>query len=889
MSNDAPKKNAGIVLPPPDAKVHTTACAYCIVGCGYRAYTWPVGQQGGPAAEENALGTNFPGDVFNPWVSPNQQAIVKVDGEDHHLAVLPDFEAAAVNPSGNHSVRGGVLATKCYHPAAPTKDRLQYPQIRINGRLTPVDWETALEVMAAVSRHVLDRYGESAWAMKTYSYEFFENTYAISKLAFEAIQTPAFAVHDKPAMGNDTAGMDDAGIKTFSAAYPDWSRADVLFISGTDPFETKTVVFTEWMMPSGATIIMVMPRRTAGVAFAEKHGGIFLQINPGTDTLLHLAINRLLLENGWEDEPFIQRWIANEWEIDSGFGRGTRNTPWQWRTTWGQIGAASYEQYKAWLLDYAPAELDFAAQQTGFEPAQIRHVAEVLSGAGGQRPKVSFGFEKGNYWSNNYTNTASFAALALLCGSGNRPGRVVSRLGGHQRGWMGAAPYPRDKSPARLPGRRRIELDLDRWVESGQVRFTWVIGTTWTGAMAASDELARRLRSQTVENPHQPDSTDKQQIIDTLIRRVDSGGMVLVDSDIYPIEPLGTELADIVLPAAQWGEHDGTRCNGERRLRLYSKFCDPPGEAKPDWWAISRFASKLGFKGFEWPDANAVFEESARFSRGDILDYYPLVWKARRDETPAHQMLRGLGTTGIQTPIRLEDDRLVGTVRLHDSTLQLGTPQGPTTHAKWLTHFATHSGKALLIKSPWELFSDFYQRIKPDSQKGEYWVTMGRINEAWQSGFDTLRQRFLRDRWPESFVEIHPQDAADEQLESGDLVRIWSDDILVQTGGFHHVRGDSYSFTQLMQAGHIRQGRGEMQAVVIVTDSVKPGVLFAYFLYGKRTANSLVHRVPDPITNNYRYKLGKGQIERLGESPYKRELLRMSFKPRHHAGPSGSG
>ena len=76
--------------------------------------------------------------------------------------------------------------------------------------------------MAAVSRHVLSEYGESAWAMKTYSYGFFENTYAITKLAFQAVQTPAFCVHDKPSMGNDTPGVDDAGIKTFSASYEDW-------------------------------------------------------------------------------------------------------------------------------------------------------------------------------------------------------------------------------------------------------------------------------------------------------------------------------------------------------------------------------------------------------------------------------------------------------------------------------------------------------------------------------------------------------------------------------------------------------------------------------------------------------------------------------------------
>ena len=53
-----------VPLPPKDANVHTTACDYCVVGCGYKVYTWPVGQEGGPKPEENALGAGFPGNVL---------------------------------------------------------------------------------------------------------------------------------------------------------------------------------------------------------------------------------------------------------------------------------------------------------------------------------------------------------------------------------------------------------------------------------------------------------------------------------------------------------------------------------------------------------------------------------------------------------------------------------------------------------------------------------------------------------------------------------------------------------------------------------------------------------------------------------------------------------
>ena len=253
-------------------------------------------------------------------------------------------------------------------------------------------------------------------------------------------------------------------------------------------------------------------------------------------------------------------------------GRGTRNTPWQWRTTWGQLGT-DFDGYRDWLFEQPHAELDRAAEITGVPKDRIVQAAEIIAKPiDGVRPKTSFGFEKGNYWSDNYLNTASCAALGLLCGSGNRPGRMISRLWGHQRGWMGAAPYPRSASPNRLSGRRRQEIDLDRWVESGNLRLAWVIGTTWTQAMAASNEFADRFIELTRDNPNQVTSADVDQASEALIRRADSGGMVVVDQDIYFRSPIGDVIADLVLPAATWGEEKFSRCNGKRRLRLYSKF-----------------------------------------------------------------------------------------------------------------------------------------------------------------------------------------------------------------------------------------------------------------------------------------------------------------------------
>jgi arsenite oxidase large subunit len=719
-----------------------------------------------------------------------------------------------------------------------------------------------------------------------YSYQYFENTYAITKLAMNTIGTPAIAPHDKCSATNDATGLDDAGINSFAACYEDWGESEVIFMSGVDPYETKTTMFTQWIMPGSKKLIFVTPHRTMGVAYGQQNGGLWLPIIPGTDTVLHLALARLIVENGWQDQEFIDKWVAKRWEVDSGYGRGTRNTGWQWRTTWG-TWQSDWEDFKKWILEQEEAKLENAATITGLNADDIRKAAEMIAKpkADGSRPKTSFMLEKGNYWSNNYMNTASISTLGLICGAGNRPGRVISRGGGHQRGWMGAGGGSGWLSPEKYPGRRKKSFNLDRWVMNDKVKFAWVIGTTWTAGMMASQALADKMFQLTRGNPHQISNLDRKAIFETLKQRVDSGGMVMVDSDIYPCVPVGTEFADIVLPAATWGEEDFTRCNSERRLRLYSKFYDAPGEAKPDWWAVMKFAQKMGFDQdgqYRWKDSNDIFEEAARFGRGDVLNYQPLVVKAKQQGMRGHELLRTLGTEGIQTPVRLKDGQLVGTKRLHDPANDWGSIEGPEVHQRWLYSFDTHSGKAVLLKSPWKYagWLQFYEAAKPRADKGEIWVTNGRVNETWQSGFDDLRKPYLAQRWPYPMIIIHPADAKSKGIESGDFVQVYNDTVYIQIGEPQGVQDEDLNFNTLLKNGHIRTTEGQFVAVAIVSEEMREGVAMANFNYPQAPANSIVHAVPDPMTNNYRYKLGRGVLTKVGESPYKHSFTSMSLKPR---------
>jgi arsenite oxidase large subunit len=759
--------------------------------------------------------------------------VVQIDGVQHNVIVIPDGTTQVVNVRGDHSVRGGTLAQKLYSPETPTKDRLQQPQLRAGSRLVPISWDAALNLVADLSKYVMQKYGELAWGMKTYSYQYYENTYAITKLALGAIKTPCLAPHDKPSWGDDTPGLGDAGVDAFSAAYEDWRLAEVVYVSGVSWYETKSIMFQEWVQPGGAKLIVVNPRKDFTAAYAEKRGGLHLQVIPGTDTVLNNAIARVILESGWEDREFIGQRTASTDDLALEVG-------WR-RKTFG----VTFEQFKEFILSDDTYRPENAEGVTGVPADQIRRAAELMARPlpDGRRPRTSVMLEKGNYWGHNYENTASLASLGLLVGAGGRVGQALSRAGGHQRGMLQAASYPKDKSPDSYQG-NKIELNLDRWVVNGNVRFMWVIGTTWLAAMGASQHLGQVVTKLTRGTEPQLDNltpADLNRATDLLKARIDNGGMVLVQQEIYTNAL--TEFADIVLPAATWSEEDFTRMQGERRLRIYSKIMNPPGDAKPDWWIVSQVATRMGFDGFHWSDSNAVFEEAAERSRGTVQDYAALVGLAQAQGKRGHELLRELGTTGIQCPIRQENGRLEGTTRLHTEK------------------FATKSGKAVFVKGDWNSVKPFQEEFAPKGN--ELWVTNMRINEHWQTQFDDKRIPYRWARFPANMLEINPKDAAARGIESGDWVMVENDQVLTQTGGRYAAR---------------------FKAIAYLTDQVPAGVTSSYFNFNQGTletaANSVVPGLTDPINNRYRFKLGKGRISRVGPSEFKNKL---SFVPRNIA------
>ena len=184
---------------------------------------------------------------------------------------------------------------------------------------------------------------------------------------------------------------------------------------------------------------------------------------------------------------------------------------------------------------------------------------------------------------------------------------------------------------------------------------------------------------------------------------------------------------------------------------------------------------------------------------------------------------------------------LKGTVRIHEET------------------FGIASGKAIFVKGDWKNVQPFQDQLAPSN--GELWVTNMRVNEHWQSQADDVRIPYRWQRFPANILEINPADAADHGIESGDEVVVENDAVIDQVGDSHPA-----SFS----------------GVAYVTDQVPPGVTCSYFIFKQEqlatAANSVTSGQADPINNRYRFKLGKGRLRRVGESPLKHT---MSFVPRN--------
>jgi anaerobic selenocysteine-containing dehydrogenase len=239
-------------VPPKSAKVHTSACQYCNVGCGYKIYTWPVA--------DTPKSTPKPAGPLGDWVSPTFVTRARVDGKDSYIAVVPDRDCI-VN-KGDHSPRGGTNAltvyTKRKHPLTDPTERTLYPQVRDarNRKLRRVSWDEALDRIADKIKGALDNRGPSSIGLWGADHLSPEMNFATTKLFFAPGPTGLYnpslgpdagvavrAIHNRPKWNSEHPSIEKnfGSNNTLLYSYRDFELADTVLLSGANSYVTGTV------------------------------------------------------------------------------------------------------------------------------------------------------------------------------------------------------------------------------------------------------------------------------------------------------------------------------------------------------------------------------------------------------------------------------------------------------------------------------------------------------------------------------------------------------------------------------------------------------------------------------------------------------------------------
>jgi arsenite oxidase large subunit len=731
---------------PAGAKEHNVTCHYCIVGCGYKAYTWPMNTQG--TATSNWSGEDLSQQQpleTAAWYAPSMYNVVKQNGQNVHLVIKPDTDCV-VN-SGLGSVRGARMAENRRSDVTGTQmQRLTDPLVWRYGTWQPTTWDDALDLVARVTARVIDKDNEDDLFVSMFDHGGsaggYENTWGTGKLYFESMKVKHCRIHNRPAYNSEVHSTRDMGVDELNYNYADYEVTDTIFLIGANPLETQTNLFLNHMMPgmrNGARVLVVDPRRTVTVNACEEVAGaenvMHLQINSGTDLALFNALFTHIADQGWVDADFIAA-----------------------STIQGDVAVAEDAQHPSALGSFEAARATCklsaaeAAEICGVAEADIIKAAEWIAKPkdDGSRRKTVTAYEKGIIWGNdNYRTVGALVNVALATGNIGREGGGVCRLGGHQEGYY----RPSDAHV----GRPAPYIDQLLIAGQGKVHHIWANDHYKTTLNASEFKRIYNKRTNMVkEAMDASQGKTRAEQVDAIVAAIDAGGIFSVNVDIIHSQ-IG-QAAHVILPAVEAGEMNLTSMNGERRLRLTEKYMDGPGQSMPDCLIAARMANHLErvlaedgradyaaqFKGYDWQTEEDAFMDG--YNKGN-----PEVTYAR---------LRDMGTNGVQEPVTgFADGKLVGTARLYENGV--------------FNRHGREDGKALFCLGAWRGL----QAPGKDAQKAAYrfLINNGRSNLNWQNWFLDQDNDFATDRFPLPIIQINPDDATELGLKNGDIAEIHND------------------------------------------------------------------------------------------------------------------
>lgn len=663
---------------------------------------------------------------------------------------LRDGAAIGLSPNPDGPVNLGMACPKGWESlnVLQSADRGTTPLLRNrSGRLEPVDWDVAMRVFCARFKELQLEHGPESVAWLGTGQIATEELALLGALAKFGMGMVHGDGNTRQCMATAvTAYKQSFGFDAPPFTYEDLEESDCLVFVGANVCIAHPILWERVMRNRRQPEILVIdPRRTETAMNATQH----LALKPKSDLVLFYGLARILIENDWIQRDFIDRHTNG------------------------------FDEFAAAVQAYTP---DRVAEATGISIEAQYRAARTIH----ERPRVSFWWTMGVNQSHEGVRTAqSLINLALMTGNIGRPGTGANSITG-QCNAMGSRLY---SNTTNLLGgrdftRRADREDVSRLLQIDVRRIP--DRNSWAYPEILKGILDGKIRGLWVIATNPAHSWINQSQCRDILDRLD----FLVVQDMYSTTETVRE-ADLYLPAAGWGEKEGTFINSERRIGLHKKVAAAPGQALADFQIFRLIARYWGCDDVlqEWTSPEAVFQILKRLSAGQpcditgIRDYHHL--DAER---------------GIQWPCPETARPIASQRRLFED--------GRFFHRDERARFVYEDPRPMP-----ELPSRDYPLI----------LLTGRGTAAqWHTQTRTGKSAVLRSLSPESvYVEINPYDARAAGIQPQDWVVVASQ-------------------------------RGQLRARAFVTPTIQPGQVFLPMHY--EPVNQLTDAVFDPYSRQPSYK-----------------------------------
>ncbi|MHC0038272.1 molybdopterin oxidoreductase family protein [Pseudoneobacillus sp. C159] len=711
------------------------------------------------------------------------------------FTAVKNNQIVGIQGNGAHPINRGRLGPKGENQwyANNNPDRLLSPLIRNkSGKLVKASWDEAMGLMVEKAKDTLRTLGANGIAIYSTGQSTLETYYSIAKIGRAGLRSHLLDANTRLCTATvEWCLMQSFGSDGVPSSFDDIDLTDTLLLFGHNVAETGTVLFERIISRKRLTgkpfIIVVDPRKT----LTAKEADLFLQLKPCSNVALLNGILHLILKNGDIDEKFI-----------------TNHT----------IG---FDRMKKSVEDWT---VERTAEVTGIPSELIILTAERL----GKTVSLVSTTLQGAFQSEDATTTSvAINNLHLIRGLIGKPGSGPFPMAGQPSssanrtvGGVGSYPGQRnndnpkhieemarlwniDKSHLEVGPEKDIE-EIIHLMQKGLVGFFWNI---FTNPMVS---LPNRTHA----------------------RKAFEKTFVVVQD---PFLTETTEVADIVLPPAMWGEIDGTMENADRTINLLKKAVNPPNGVRSDFDILLDFSRRMGFKDkngnplIDYSTPRECFEEWKKVSKGRPADMTAITYEKLEQNN------------GLRWPVT--DEHPLGTKRLY-SDFQFHTKLDYTqTYGKDLLTGRPRTREEYIAMNPdgRAILYDTHYVPPSERPRPEYplWLTTGRLVWHWHTRTKTGRSPYLQMIAPQGYVEMNVEDALRLTLLPGEVVRVVSP-------------------------------RGSIKVPVRIVDTVQPGIVFVPFHYGSwenhQAANELTVDFTDALSGQPTYKQCSCRIEKIRKS-----------------------